>query len=293
MNLSVLREEFSSSRMEQVFAISNEHGERILLHAGGNTIQPLIDAVPGRGNDGDTPQGTQDVVSYAGLWVGEVSINAVSQSQTGGVEPVPTEKAFGQRVLIHVDSTGQARLLKDVIQMWEEGTMMPSDEDPDYDEVDEPGRYVLLTDKNLISLYTGAVNRGGRQVGLRYSTIAYDFPGDTLEFTGEVEPGEQIDTTLVVEPDLPTNPYLHRYHPDHDNLDPQFLNYRQESYQVVRDMRFIFTEEDPLGRNPPGYGSTILGGIFEGSLSGLHKNTIFTSGQFRLRRISAVPVLNQ
>ena len=58
-------------------------------------------------------------------------------------------------------------------------------------------------------------------------------------------------------------------------------------------MRLTLTPDDPLGRTPPGWGETIVGGVFEESITGLHRNTIFTSGQFRMRRVSAVPVLNQ
>lgn len=295
VTLALLRDQFTDSRMEQVFEITDETGQRILLHAGGNTIQPLAQPATERAGRQGTKTSNHDgeIVSYAGLWVGNIEVDAVSESQQAGVEPTPVRDSFIQRVIIHVDSAGQARLLKDVIQMWEDGTTAPSSIDPDLDEVEEPGRYVLLTDKNLIALYTGAVNRGGRPVGLRYSTIGYDFPGDEQEFIGEFGPGEQISTTLVLDPELPTNPFKHRYHPDHDNLDAQFLNFDQEAYQVSRDMRFIFTSDDPLGREPPGWGDSILGGVFEGSLSGLHRNTIFTSGIFRLRRISAVPVLNQ
>lgn len=291
VTLAVLRDQFSSSRMEQVLEITDETGQRVLLHAGGNTIQPLAQPATQENRTASTRE--TDIVSYAGLWVGNIEIDAVSESQQAGVEPQPVRDSFIQRVIIHVDSAGRARLLKDVIQMWEDGTTAPSGIDPDLNEVEDPGRYVLLTDKSLIALYTGAVNRGGRPVGLRYSTIGYDFPGNEQEFTGDFGPGEQINTTLVTDPDLPTNPFMHRYHPDHDNLDPQFLNFEQEAFQVSRDMRFIFTSEDPLGREPPGWGDSILGGVYEGSLSGLHRNTIFTSGIFRLRRMSAVPVLNQ
>lgn len=293
VTLAVLREQFNSSRMEQVLEITDETGQRVLLHAGGNTIQPIAAPATQRSSSSKTLNANDEIVSYAGLWVGRIEIDAVSESQQGSVEPTPVRKPFTQRVILHVDSAGQTRLLKDVIQMWEEGTKVPSGVDPSLDEVDEPGRYVLLTDKDLIPLYTGAVNRGGRQVGLRYSTIAYDFPGLEQELTGTFEPGEQINTTLVIDPEMPTNPFKHRYHPDHDNLDAQFLNFEQEAFQVTRDVRFIFTEEDPIGREPPGWGDSILGGVFEGSLSGLHRNTIFTSGIFRLRRVSAIPVLNQ
>lgn len=300
MTFAVLREQFGRSRMEQVFEITDESGQRILLHAGGNTIQPISEAATERSkgsktmrNDAGLMDSHDEIVSYAGLWVGSIKIDAVSESQQGGVEPTPVRDAFSQRVIIHVDSSGQARLLKDVIQMWEDGTTAPSSIDPDLNEVEEPGRYVLLTDKSLIALYSGAVNRGGRQVGLRYSTVAYDFPDIEQEFSGAFGPGEQLSTTLVVDPEMPTNPFQHRFHPDHDNLDAQFLNFEQEAYQVTRDIRLVFTTEDPEGREPPGWGDSLLGGEFEGAISGLHRNTIFTSGTFRLRRVSAVPVLNQ
>ncbi|MEM1080436.1 MAG: hypothetical protein AAGH65_02530, partial [Pseudomonadota bacterium] len=60
-----------------------------------------------------------------------------------------------------------------------------------------------------------------------------------------------------------------------------------------REIRLEFSDTDPQGTTPPGWGETIVGGFFEESITGLHKNPIFTSGEFRLRRISAVPILNQ
>jgi hypothetical protein len=123
--------------------------------------------------------------------------------------------------------------------------------------------------------------------------VAYDFREEMLDFNGAFGPGQSITTAIVVDTDLPTNPFKHRYHPDHDNLDEQFLNPRLEAYQVVRNMEMQFTVEDPQGGNSPGWGDTIVGGVFGESITGLHKNAIFTSGTFRLRRVSAVPVLNQ
>lgn len=287
LTLGAVRREFTASRMEQILEVTDEFGERRLLHVGGNTLQPFV--APVRGSSGRTA----DAVSLAGLWLGEVEIDAVSESQQAGVVPEPAPQSFSQRFLIHVDSSGQARLIKDVIQMWQEGVVAPSAADPSRNEVVESGRYVLLTDPGLIGLFTGSVNRDGASVGQRFSTVAYDFEGDSQLFDGEFGPGSQLSTTLVIEPDLPTNPFLHRFHPDHDNRDPQFLNFQAEAYQVVRELRLIFALEDPLGSTPPGCGETIVGGFFEESITGLHKNAIFTSGQFRFRRISSVPVLNQ
>ena len=73
-------------------------------------------------------------------------------------------------MLIHVDGNGTARLLKEVIQLWKEGTRIPDPENPGLFLVDEPGRYVLLTDESLISSFTGAVLRDGEPVGYRIST---------------------------------------------------------------------------------------------------------------------------
>lgn len=286
VTLGVVRREFSASRMEQILEVTDEFGERLLVHVGANTLQPFV--APTRSSTG-----VADGPTLAGLWLGEVEVDAVSESQLAGVVPETAPQTFSQRFLLHVDTAGQVRLLKDVIQMWEEGTLVPSDIDPSLNEVDQPGRYVLLTDPGLIGLFSGAVNRDGVSVGQRFSTVAYDFEGDALLFDGEFGPGNQISTTLVIDAELPTNPFLHRFHPDHDNRDAQFLNFRPEAYQIVREMRLIFTEEDPRGATPPGWGETLIGGFFEESITGLHKNTIFTSGEFRFRRISAVPILNQ
>jgi hypothetical protein len=283
LTLAVDRRRFSASRMEQVLRLRDEQGGEVELFAGGNSIQPLTTA------KGEKATGA----GLAGLWVGEVSVDKVSQAQQAGTTPVPTVRKFSQRVLVHVDAGGQARLLKDVIQMWQEGTTVPSALDPTLREVAQPGRYVLITDKNLIGLYQGSANRDGVSVGQRFSTVAYDFAGETLEFEGDFGPDKTLQAAVVVEPDLPTNPFLHRYHPDHNNLDEQFLNFRPEAFRVVRDMQFVFAATDPQGGSRPGWGDSRLAGRFEESIVGLHRNAIFTSGSFELRRVSAVAVLNQ
>jgi hypothetical protein len=285
LTLAVDRSRFTSSRQEQVFALTDEQGTRVLLQAGGNTIQPFL------ANKSGGMKAAGD--GYSGLWVGEITLDKVSEAQQAGTTPTPTVRTFTQRVLLHVDAAGQARLLKDVIQMWQEGTSVPSALDPTLNETETPGRFVLLTDKDLIGLYSGASNRDGVSIGIRYSTVGYDFDGETLELDGDFAPDRTLRTALVIEPELPTNPFLHRYHPDHNNLDEQFLNYQQEAYRVVRDMQFVFASEAPEDNPSPGWGDSRLGGRFEESIVGLHRNPIFVSGRFELRRVSAVTVLNQ
>lgn len=291
VTLAIKRKEFTSDRMEQMLAITDENGQRIVLHVGGNTIQP--GALPRPGGLANAKAGGDNPLAFAGLWVGSINIDRVSEAQRAGVEPKKTGTTFSQRVLIHVNAQGQARLVKDVIQMWEEGTTRPSSVDPSYQEVDTPGHYVLVTNKDLIGLYTGAAGRDGTPVGIRLSSVGYDFEGETLDFSGVFGPGGQLTTAVVVPSNLPTNPFLHRYHPDHNNLDEQYINYQEEAFQVVRNLQLVFTADDPMGGTAPGWGDSVMGGTFSESITGLHRNPIFTSGTFRLTRASAVTVLNQ
>ncbi len=290
VTLAVKRAQFTSERMEQMLAITDENGQRIVLHVGGNSVQPGALARPA---GTQAKAGGDNPLAYAGLWVGSINIDQVSEAQRAGVTPKKTGTTFSQRVLIHVNGAGQARLLKDVIQMWEDGTTRPSSVDPTYQELDTPGRYVLLTNKDLIGLYSGVAGRDGVPVGIRMSTVAYDFDGETLDLSGVFGPGSQLTAAVVVPSALQTNPFLHRYHPDHNNLDEQFLNYQEEAFQVVRNVELVFTAVDPTGNSAPGWGDSIMGGTFAETITGLHRNPIFTSGTFRLTRASAVTVLNQ
>ena len=298
ITLAVDRLNFSEARMEQIFSISSEQGVRYLMKAGGDTIQPRTP--PTRGAYSNRIAASRGIApvpeSNAGLWIGTANVQAVSEAQTAGTEPTPVGKPFVLRMIMHVDSTGTVRLLKNVVQMWQDGTYTTSASNPDFLEVETPGFYVLLTDDNLIPNYSGVTMRGGQAAGIRYSTIAYDFNGNEIEMNGELAINNSLNVSLLVESDMPTNPFLHKFHPDHDNLDRQFLNFSQEAFQVTREMEFTFLPNNPDfpdTEDPPGWGVQEMGGIFRESISGLHKNTIFVQGDFRLRRVAATPVLNQ
>ncbi|GAA4812270.1 hypothetical protein GCM10011365_21170 [Marinicella pacifica] len=294
VTLAVNRLAFSEQRMEQVFSITNEQGAKVLIHAGGNTLQPLV--LPTGTYQNDTLKLSSNQNSYAGLWVGTARVRAVSQAQNGGVNPLPVGNPFPVRVMMHVDATGRVKLVKNVVQMWQDGTYRVSPKDPTLFEVDEPGRYVLLTRDELIPNYSGITKRSGQSAGIRYSTVAYDFNGDDIEMNGEFQPGNQVNVSLLIDPNMPTNPFRHKFHPDHDNLDAQFLNYKQEAFQVTREMEFLFTSNNPQYpdvADPPGWGVSIMGGTFRETLTGLHKNAIFVSGDFRLTQVSSTAILNQ
>jgi hypothetical protein len=92
------------------------------------------------------------------------------------------------------------------------------------------------------------------------------------------------------------NPFVHRYHPDHNNLDDRYeekLPEGHESFSVQRAITFQFTGTDPLGLNPPSWGHTEVGGAYTESVTGLHRSGIKVAGTFRLVRIAETPALNQ
>ena len=233
------------------------------------------------------------VFPLAGLWVGEVSVRKVSQAQTGSIVPVPVGADFRFRVMIHVDQSGTPRLLKEVIELWKNGTEIPDPENPGATIVDEPGHYVLITDEGLVSNFEGAALRDGQPVGYRVSTINYDFDGQSVLMTGAFGTNGSLSVTLTEDSDAATNPFKHKYHPDHNNLDEQYLGHVEEAYTVTRNTSFEFAATDPFGRELANYGSSVLGGTFTETLSGLHRNDIAVEGTFLLNRVSTRPVLNQ
>jgi hypothetical protein len=287
LTLAPKRNEFTQNHHRQTFAISDEQGSCVLLDVSADSLQPIT-----------PPAGGTAPVSYAGLWAGVVSVDAVSQAQmrgsnVPGTTPLPTMREFHFRVLIHVDATGNVKLLKDVIQMWKDGTTRPSATDPTLRETATPGRYVLLTDPALIGQFSGATIRDNAEVGQRFSTVNYDFAGLALPVNGQFAPGQTLQASIVVGTNLSTNPFLHRYHPDHDNLDAQFATVQAEAYEVRRDQQFAIDAQEPGTRPTPEWGSSLLSGTFTETVTGLHRAPIVARGGFRLTRVSSIAVLNQ
>ena len=295
LQLGVQRSELAHDRSEQLLQVIDGLGSSRLIFAGVSRVHPesplpLADGRPATGaaaKAGANP--------YAGLWIGEVTLNKVSEVQSSSDDPTPVAEAFRFRILIHVDDSGQARLLKEVTQMWQEGTTKPDSEFPDLSVVDEPGRYVLITDPSLIPNYEGASMRDGTPVGLRISTVAFDFfnTSDTeVPMNGSMSPNGQLTLALFVNKDGPTNPFKHSYHPDHDNLDAQFLNPVDEAFGLLRFLTISFSPDHPSGRPPAGWGSNRLGATYREAILGLHRKPIYVEGLVLFTRIAAATQLN-
>ena len=228
-------------------------------------------------------------ISRTGLWVGTAVINAVSEPAHPSDPNTPreTDSEVQFRLIIHVDESGQTRLLQQALFMWKNGQVDAEG------NVTEPGRYVLLTDDALIPQYTGSTLRDGQSVGRRVSSVAFGF-SEPQSLTGNF--GQSLEGAVTTAYDDPLNPFKHRYHPDHNNLDNRFeetLPEGQESFTITRALTLQFTAEDPEDLPLAGWGDNQMGGIYYEKISGVHKNAIYIQGFFRLQQVSQIGKINQ
>lgn len=212
-----------------------------------------------------------------------------AESGTGSAtlgERTPTSADFPLRLLLHDDGKGTVRLLKEAIAMKDDTTK----------------KLVALADSALVPGFTGVVLRDDTMVGLRTSTVGYDFNGSTKDCTGALGAGGSLQCNFTLAPDDPGNPFLHRFHPDHDNLDDSFSAPAAEAYQIVRGMKLSFAGRYPANPDepersaastPPGWGDSELGGTYSETISGLHKETLSVSGWFTMKLVAAIADLRR
>ena len=294
LRLAVRRQNMTGTNYTSLLQITDGLGTRLLVPV--NADRGGIGAVAPSPQTGPRKTSVSDEAkAHAGLWTGAVTINAVSEPRsTNPTTPTPVHSPLNLRLIIHVDDAGQARLLKEVIQMWRNGTY--TNDASGNQLVDKPGEYVLLTDDTLIPQFSGATLRDGTPAGRRLSTVGYDFPStadaNSLNLTGFFAVTNTLTGTITLPYDDPRNPFLHRYNPDHDNLNARFDGPAVESFTITRQIEFDFTASPPDGSSAPDFGYNEMGGIYHETVTGLHKAAIYLSGTFRLSRASLISQLN-
>jgi hypothetical protein len=302
LRLAIRRKDFTSVEHASIVEVRSDSGTLYRLPVSARAGAGFA------GTFGVSP--AEEARGHAGLWVGMVSLGAVAEVNSGIVEtnpvtreitrtgtnpnPTPVRTPLDFRILLHVDTNGVTRLLKEVIQMWRDGTY--TNDPSGLKRVAEPGRMVLLTDSSLTLPYRGVALRAGVPVGRRISTLGYDFDGGTnnfLELSGFFAVSNSISGSLALPSTAPSNPFRHKYHPDHDNLDATFRAFSEEAYAITRDIELEFLGDDPEGFSDPDYGYSVIAGNYREVISGLHKDAIHVSGVFRLRRVAMTGVLNE
>ena len=249
----------------------------------------------------DVPISTQ-ASSAAGLWVGKASITSVGNylkayrrdsnnnpvtSSNGNyivirtnTDPGAVGQPFPLRLILHNDGTNVA-LLQRVFY----GLGLASN-------------VVVATQKSALD---------PRHLDTARRISAANFPWTSANqswiFSGRLEPGGTLAVTVEVSyDDQASNPFLHTYHPDHDNLDAALqskLPRGGESYDITRRITLQisppesdFTSLTAAGQSLSGtYLETItLAGL---TLAGLGTATrdYNVSGVFTLNRISPIATL--
>ncbi len=201
--------------------------------------------------------------SLAGLWVGDVSVNQVT-STVAGSPGATTLRPFPLRYLLHIDDGGTARLLSQVFI----GVLEAAP-----------------NDFGVCTLET-ALKDDSKASATRL--VAAHMPLDLAlaPTTGGVALGSTAEWTIAMPFDDKVNPFVHQYHPDHNNKNARLqpVGNKVESHTVTRKVSFEF-----LGPTPPGssgWGTTVLGGTYSETVTGLHKQPLSSAGVFTFRRVN-------
>lgn len=304
--IAVRRQEMAGETFETVLEASDGAGMRVLIPVTAERfLTPSERSLQGAtGGSGVVRRSAglraltpaQEAKTHAGLWSGTITINAVSEARSlTSDEPKPVAREFNLRLLLHVDTNGVTRLLREVIQMVQEGSYT-NDPVTGLRARATPDRAVLVTDFSKIGQFKGVALRDGVSQGRRLSSVGFDFAaGNTNNFvllTGFFAVGQKVSGALNIPPAHPTNPFLHRYHPDHDNLAADFKQFKQEAYPITRTVEFEFSPP-PKDSKSVAYGYNEISGVYRETLGGLHRRPIKVSGTFQLNRLSVTGVLNE
>lgn len=310
-------------------------------------------------NKGVTPSGPRTGLWVGNVQIDAVSQPTADPPILDPV-PVTPGHEFEYRLLLHVDGAGIVRLLSHVTLMRHSSKLIevPNTQTTlrgaTITVIDEnqAGYDVLITNDVFFNairaddgrpFYEGIQFRGDTPVGRRFMSTGFhlfrDDPNNALKGPGwirllggfptptfednvfTVTTTDSSGNDLLVLPfDDPFNPFVHQFHPAHDNLNAEFLPFEDgrfpadapgeniESYTITRRITLNFTKADPFGLNLAGYGGNILGGVFEEEISGIFAQEIPNpipqgeppfivpplklSGSFRIERVFQVPDLN-
>jgi len=246
-----------------------------------------------------------EVHSHAGLWVGGAAVTGVGQylkayARNETNQPVidasgayvitnintsitRTASAFPLRLIVLNPGTGPARLFQHLFHGYN------------------------VVSNRILATQEAALNRNLIAESRRISAshLPWSSANNGWAFDGRLSQGTSVVTRVTNAFDhQPSNPFLHTYHPDHDNLDPRFKNelpQGSESYTTVREITLTVTPPIEDFNSRVTAGLTLTGDYLETiRVLGLARpgNTFDTRtfqvrGAFSLNRISEIATLTQ
>jgi hypothetical protein len=221
-----------------------------------------------------TYQWKKDGTAITGATSAALTLNSTEKTESGAFGST-TPRSFSLRVILHVDDSGTARLLSHVFM----------------------GKLAAAPNNVGICTLESALKQDEKSKATRFT--AAHLPPDTVAGgTGSVALGQTLVRTLSIPYNAPTNPFVHTYHPDHDNRNARFdgtVAAGVESPDITRALSFEFTTTPPAGTSAQGWGSSVIGGNYTETLSGIRKrrladgttsNAVTVTGTFVLRRVS-------
>jgi hypothetical protein len=251
-------------RVQKVDNESGSIGDRALV-----TLSSRSPAEPG------TPDGTTQstVVSISQVVTDNGESRLVTRRISSGSDAAAPSN-FPVRLILHAPKSGAPKLLQRVFLGEREGAS-----------------YAGTSETALAGIVTGPGDSTPGKLG-RSSTASFPLGGSWTADSGVW--GESASFTVLLGYNASTNPFVHSYHPDHDNWDARFeeqLENKEESYTVERKITFDFSPTPPAGLNEPGWGVTTLGGTYTETFSGLRSQEVSVSGNFILYQVSEAPAL--
>jgi hypothetical protein len=210
--------------------------------------------------------------STAGLWLVNTQVSQVDSTVSGSGSSTP--QPFPLLFLAHVDSAGTARLLSEAFVGKLSTTGNPLG--------------ICISESRVLGFSASDLKP------VRYFASQMPTSITSITGTGTMATGSTLSWTIPIAFNEPTNPFVHNYHPDHDNLDAkgQALVAGQESFTIGRNCQFTFTAAPPDGKYVAGWGTTVLGGTYLESISGLHKQVLQVRGTFRMQRLSEIAAID-
>lgn len=218
----------------------------------------------------------------AGLWAVDVRLTEVSRVlATDSIQNgLPVARPLTVRLYLHVDADGAMRLLQRVVVAYSENAAGESD--------------IMLCPGDSAPPDSATFVQ-------RLSSIV--LPVDQPIVAGEGTFGATATFAFSVGAESPSNPFLHRHHPDHDGLDAAFANklptgedfqryvsaVKPETFALPQSIRFEWDESKGAAAWNPEDKRT---GRAHWTFSGLrHEGDLLASGAFSMRRIIPVSTL--
>ncbi len=204
-----------------------------------------------------------------GLWVGQATLDRVNApAYTNGLLPTPAPLTV--RLIVHVDAYGRSRLLQQAVLVWD-GSLTNAPH--------TNGTYALFVND--------AEMPADAEEAYRISSTAFPLMPPLLldgDFTNV------LTGTVTVDFDDPTNPFLHRYHPMHDNKNWDFESYTNavETRTIARDVTLDFEESPTNLVHHPYWGVDQILGTYRETMTGLRAQPIHVEGDFWMERISTI-----